>query len=358
MKALVFSDIHVHTHKRSTERLSDCLQVLEWVFQTAKDREIKHVLFLGDLFHERQQISTLTYWRVFEVFERNLSGTDIEIYCLLGNHDLWHHTKWDVSSVKPLRALPNVRVIDEPCMLDVAGFPVGFLPYTHDPIVDLERIEKDQKPEDLRLMCGHVAVDGALWNTMKSVKAEVSIEHDGDMIKVSPDIFHNWSKTLLGHYHAEQRMEYHVEYVGSPLQLSFGEAFQHKHIMVFDLETHKIDYLRNEFSPKHIVCPEVELHKFDLEGNFVRVLVDDISDSKLVDMKRNLTDTHKVGSLEIKQRATKEDDDKTIIEEAKAILYKEDEMLNAYIKAQEAKIDLDVGRLLTIGKDICRAHLE
>jgi DNA repair exonuclease SbcCD nuclease subunit len=101
-KVLLFTDLHIHNHKQSLQRLQDCLDVLRWAFQTARDREIKDVLFLGDLFHDRQKIQVMAYHNTFQVFEEY---RDLNIYLLLGNHDLWFHDKWDISSVMPLSAL-------------------------------------------------------------------------------------------------------------------------------------------------------------------------------------------------------------------------------------------------------------
>ena len=58
-KLLIFSDVHIHPHKRSVGRLQDCLDALEWVFKTAEEQSVDHILFLGDLFHNRQRIEIL-----------------------------------------------------------------------------------------------------------------------------------------------------------------------------------------------------------------------------------------------------------------------------------------------------------
>jgi DNA repair exonuclease SbcCD nuclease subunit len=125
-KVIVFADIHIACHKRSTERLQHCLDTLEWVFQTAISRGIKQLLFCGDLFHDRQKIDVQTYQRTFELFEDYVPKNNLEVYLLLGNHDLWHMQRWDISSVIPLRSVPGVTVVDRPCTLDVAVIRLVF----------------------------------------------------------------------------------------------------------------------------------------------------------------------------------------------------------------------------------------
>jgi|SaaInlV_100m_DNA_2_1039680.scaffolds.fasta_scaffold00102_25 DNA repair exonuclease SbcCD nuclease subunit len=364
-RVLLFSDLHIHPHKRKTERLEDCLKVLEWVFDTAIERGIENILFGGDLFHDRQKIDVLTYQRTFEIFDKKISewrkgNGEAKIWLLLGNHDLWHLKKHDVSSVYPLAAIDGVEIISEPCTRTICSnsegeeFQVSFLPYTHNPPEDLGKIEN--KSEN-KVLVGHIAIDNAVWNRLHGTRSEVSIEHDGDMIKVDTKIFDGWNQVFLGHYHAEQQLDFNTEYIGSPLQLSFGEAFQHKHIVQFDLKNNDKEYIRNTFSPQHFIIPEADLEKYVLDNNFIRVLVEDISDSKTIEMRQKLTEDNDVGSLEIQQSSKKKEEH--IVEDAKAILFKEEEMLDQYVDEVEKGSGLDTlekEHLLEIGKNILQSE--
>jgi len=60
-KVLLFTDLHIYPHTKSSERLQDCLDVLKWVFETRKEQNINNILFLGDLFHDREKIDIFTY---------------------------------------------------------------------------------------------------------------------------------------------------------------------------------------------------------------------------------------------------------------------------------------------------------
>jgi DNA repair exonuclease SbcCD nuclease subunit len=351
MQFLIFSDIHVFPHKKSQERLQDCLTTLEWVFQTAKDRGIKNILFCGDLFHDRQRIDVLTYQRTFEIF-RKFVGVDKDspkIYLLLGNHDLWHYEQWDVSSVYPLEAIAGVEVINKPCTVRIAGHDVSFLPYTHNPSEDLAKIKNTSKT---KILLGHIAIDGALLNVMHGTEAEVEVENDGDMTKVTADIFKGWDQVFLGHYHAEQKLGLNAEYVGSPLQLSFGEAFQHKHIIVFDPDTLEKEYIRNKFSPQHFIIPEDDIGKYKLDKNFIRVVVKDITSSNIVEMRNDIMSKHDVGSFEVKLAKRKVEDDLLMLDDAKSIMNQGDD-LKVFVEATEKQKglgELEKDELLRIGK--------
>jgi len=347
-KILLFSDVHVHAHKKSFERLKDCLKALDWALDTAKQRKIKDVVFAGDLFQDRQKIDVATYSLTFDTFIKHCDGS-INLWLLLGNHDMWYHDKWDISSVLPFSALPNVTVVNKACTLEVNGKEIDFLPYVRDPVTHLQNLEVvTKKRKGLKILVGHLAVHGAELNALYHNLADVQIEHDGDMVKVGPDLFTAWDQVFLGHYHGAQEIE-NIEYIGSPLELNFGEAFQEKHIIIYDLKNGKKEYVVNDFSPKHLIVNEDSVHNHDIENNFVRISVENRKSVEMLDLKKTIQ-AKKPGTLEIIQKPKKEQ--KQVVQDAKAILNKEDEMLETYVKEVETG-DMDKPHLVEIGKFIC-----
>ena len=345
-EVLIFSDAHVHPHKRRAERLEDCLKVVEWVFQTARDRGITNILFGGDLLHDRQKIEVYTYQRLFETLRRNMTG-GTNLFLLLGNHDLWYNENTSISSVVPFSSLPGVKIIDRPTRVqDICGATWDFIPFTHDPISAVNELKKE--PGQPMYCLGHIAVDGAVLHGDHT--ADVVLEHDGDMTRVSVELFSHYKSVVFGHYHCGQQLNEVVEYLGSPLELSFGEANQRKYILAIDCQSHQKTYIENTFSPKHLILRQEELGKHCLDGNFVQVIVEDFGATDLINVRKEITENSKVGSLEIKQR--KKRTDEHIIQDAKAILYKQDEMLTRYVD-EVGHAGLDREMLLKIGREIC-----
>ncbi len=160
--------------------------------------------------------------------------------------------------------------------------------------------------------------------------------------------------TILGHYHGAQKLSNKVEYIGSPLQLNFGEAFQDKHIIVLDLDTMKKKYIKNKFSPLHlIVTPDdVQNEAYNLSGNFVRIAVADIGQKDLVDLKRKIAKESKPLSIDMKQKDKKKDeDDSHIVEDARAILQDTKSMLKQYVEDVGVPDGLDQTKLLAVGDE-------
>lgn len=364
-KALIFSDLHLHAHKDRIDRLDDCLQVLDWIFHTAVKHRCNYLFFLGDLFHERAKIDVMNYLKTFEVVMKHMidDAADLDFYLLVGNHDMYHRTRWDVNSIKPISAIPRCHVIAQPTTMTFKGAAVDWMPYTEDQIRDIDKLKKSKEDSNFHLLLGHMAVHGAQTNLLYGMKSDVIAEFDNDMMPVDPAIFSPWKRTILGHYHGAQHLGDKVEYLGSPLQLSYGEAFQKKHVLILDLNTLKGEYIQNDFSPKHLIVTtkDIDDENYKLDGNFVRIGYENMSEIEKINLRRKITQDHKVLSLDFKPKDKKTELDQTVIEESKAILVDQDKMLASYIDTtglptvtdkKGATITLDKSRLLRTGEKV------
>jgi DNA repair exonuclease SbcCD nuclease subunit len=357
-KFLLFSDIHIFQHKKSEDRLKDCLDCLVWVFETAKKNQIKNILFGGDFFHDRSRIESIVLHETFSILKKYLDG-NINFYILLGNHDLWYFEKTSISSVTAVSALPNVYIIDEPKQIFIDGISWHFVPFTHNPIEDIEKLSNNN-PQD-SFFLGHLAVDGAKLNS-KGSTADVEIEHDGEMTKVGPKIFSNYKHAFLGHYHNAQTISSNTEYIGSPLQLSFGELEDKKNIIILEFieDDYIVNYVTNNFSPQHFEGNIETIMKIDpdlLKKSFVSVIVgneerDEINKNvklleeqgvSLIKIKKNVSETNQ--GNELKQ-----------VEIAKEILSQSDKMVKKFVEISTTELDKNL--LINCGLDIINKSQE
>lgn len=346
---LLFSDLHIHPHKKSLDRLEDCLRIIPWVFDTARKNNVKNIIFGGDFFHDRHKIDIYTYQKSFDALKQNIENTGINLWLLLGNHDLWFYENSDISSVHPFSSINGVNVISKPTRIKIDEINWDFLPFTQNPINSLKIL--DGFPGEKECLIGHIALNQAKMH--KGMYAsDIVIEHEGDVVFVDSDIFLEYENVFLGHFHSEQKVSEKVEYIGSPLQLSFGEAFENKHLIIFDTKTKKKTYIENDFSPKHLILKEEDLKKYDLEGNFLQLIVDDMSNVDIINLKKNLLNENKIIDFKIKQSKKNSQN----IDDVKDVVYNEKEMLEKYVS--KSKTDLDKDLLLKIGKKICEYKKE
>jgi len=288
---LLFSDLHVHPHKKDQQRTHDCLAVLQWVFDVAKKENVEYILFGGDLLHDRSKMDIYNYHKLFETLEKNLDGS-VKLYLLLGNHDLYMLEDTSVSSVTPFRSLRGVQIISQPTTIQIGESNWDCMPYTHDPISNLNIFSSEPKQD--KYLIGHIAIDGARLNSKGSIATDIEVELDGDMVKVQASCFGDYKHAFFGHYHSAQQLSPTAEYIGSPLQLSFGEAHEDKHIILLDTKTNKRKYIKNTFSPKHIVFKtdsviNIDDAKESAKNNFVIIEGTDKSEKETADLMTQLT---------------------------------------------------------------------
>lgn len=285
MKVLFTADFHLHTHKNSPQRLEDGLKVLEWANETAIKHGCKAAVCIGDLFQDRQKIQVFTYQKVFECFQKYADRVNWKM--LLGNHDLWFAEKWDISSVFPLQAIPNVEVISKPCSTVIGGVTFDWLPFVKNPVKALKEYFPETADRKNRVLCAHIAVDGAKMG--HSHTSDVSVEFEGDMVKVAPEAFDGWRHVLMGHYHLAQFLDERMQYVGSPYQINFSEANHAPHLLILDTEYMTIEYVENTFSPRHLIVNESDLNDVDMVNNFVQV-VGDLTKFDAFEVQRSLVE--------------------------------------------------------------------
>jgi hypothetical protein len=92
-----------------------------------------------------------------------------------------------------------------------------------------------------------------------------------------------------------------------------------------------------------------------LSKNFVRVIVESLSGADLIDMRKEISKDKDLGSLEIRQQ--KRSIEKQLIDDAKSILFKEEEMIDQYVDLVGTN-GLDREKLVKIGKLICEQEIK
>jgi DNA repair exonuclease SbcCD nuclease subunit len=294
----------------SIDKLHNCLECLEWIYDEAVRRGIKNVIFAGDLFHDRHKINTYAYDSTFTILQKYKDL--VNSYYVLGNHDLYYRTNSLISSVNPLAYVVNV--IDSPTKVTIDGRDIDFLPYTEKPSEDLAKI-----PKKAEILISHLSVQDAILNSKFKIKYTSDFEEK--IQDIPTDIFQDYRKVFLGHFHYRQKVTDKIEYIGSPLQLSFGEANDQKGYLILDLETLETEFVENTFSPKYYVFSyKDDLSSLDLDKQFVRITI---------------PQHENVNHLEIKNRITSDKNPKSI-----EMIFTQDDVSDTKITEELGKIDL------------------
>ncbi len=270
MRLLHFSDTHlgaeIHGRKDPETgmhtQLKDFLRCMDFMVETALERDVDAVLFTGDAYHFRRPDPLPQ--REFIRRIKTLSDRNIAILLLAGNHDLPpSYGEASALDIFNVISIPGVTFVRRP---DVVSLPtrkgelrVVCLPYLprrtlvsvdEEKSLDedgiqrlmgrrvqewLESLLRKSVPNDApTIFAGHIWIQGAEFSGSERVLSSVF----EPIIPPSVLRQRRFAYVALGHIHRHQAFEElkpHIVYAGSLGRLDFGEEKQTKGFVIVEL---------------------------------------------------------------------------------------------------------------------------
>ena len=224
------------------------------------------ILHLGDYYDSRQSINVKVLNLGVEIAEELSKIFTDGIYIIVGNHDVFGKNTNDVNSLKSIKWISSVTVVEEPVSLNLGGRSFFLMPWRKDQEAEAQCLE-ETSPHDY--LCCHCDIRGLKFNRYSSVEHGSSI-----------DKFRKFGKVYSGHIHYSQESE-NVKILGSPYELTRSDMANPKGITLLDLNTREETYFPNNFSPKHKRIEFSHLMNLSPEeaspifaNNFVDVMID------------------------------------------------------------------------------------
>jgi len=271
-KVAIFSDLHLGVHTNSSTWHDISLEWAQWYTAQLKSRNITDIIFCGDFFHNRSEITVNTLHhasKILQLFD------DFRLIMITGNHDSFFRHNSKVNSISIFNGRKNIEVIQEPKVLQVCGREMYFAPWG----TDVNEIHSCD------IVFGHFEIESFKMNTYKICDHGTKPD---DLFKHSPLI-------VSGHFHLREERKYGkntILYVGCPFELDFGDVDSVKGFYILDLKTMLFEFIENNFSPKHKKIKLSELIKIDnfdrkgkdiLGNNIIKLVVDRNIDSTDLD---------------------------------------------------------------------------
>jgi hypothetical protein len=262
----MITDTHLGVRNGSVEWLEIMKEYFHDFFIPLLKKEKKEGDFLvhvGDVFDSRHSLNLLIMNEGITIFEEIAKIMPIVI--ILGNHDIYKKNSNDVNSVKVLKWIPNIKVLEEPEVITVSGKKLLFMPWraTHQDESDCV----NNNPADF-LFC-HTDVQGLKFNK------NTVIESGLDLAQLKA-----FRKIYAGHIHYAQSKS-NFRMLGCPYPMTRSDINNEKGIWCLDIETEKELYFPNTISPKFIrvafekvLDMEESEAKAMFKNNFVDILVD------------------------------------------------------------------------------------
>ncbi len=242
MKFAFTADIHLSRYGQDKiedksnlpERLHSLKTVLDSMAKYCVENNIRVMIIGGDILHGKSIIYAIAQDIMIDYFSH--WSDFIKFYVLDGNHDLSGKGHNVVSALKPLRTIPNVTWIpfDEVARIG----DVLLVPYGPDMV---DKIKKT----NAKILISHFGLNEGVLNSGISIISDLSLKH----------LVGKYELVLLGHYHKPQeiiRDDINLYYVGSPIQLDWGEKNDYKRFLVVDSETLEVKSIPTEGYKQHI----------------------------------------------------------------------------------------------------------
>jgi DNA repair exonuclease SbcCD nuclease subunit len=214
------------------------------------------VIILGDLLDTKSVVRS----ECLNLYFEKLSKSKLSFYILVGNHD-YHNLQCEDHSLKTLKALSNVIIIDQVFQTEWATF----LPFIQDKSKLKEILEST--PED-HVVFGHFEVTQFDFGNGHICEDGLTLED-----------FSRFKRVISGHFHKHQVTD-NFTYLGTPFSHSFGEANQVKYIAEYEIIQDTLNLIQTTF-PQHVSLKldistktaDTKLKKFlkDNVNNIVRV---------------------------------------------------------------------------------------
>jgi len=285
-RVAVFSDLHLGVHLNSPTWHDIALNWAKWFKQELEEKDIKKIIFCGDFFHSRSEITVNTLHHAGKLL--NLFK-GFEIIMIAGNHDSFYKYDSRVNSISILDGRPNIEIIDTPTQKQIYGREIFLAPWGTG-IQDIG--ESDA-------IFGHFEIESFKMNTFKVCDEGFKSK---ELLKYAPLV-------ISGHFHLREEREYEngkILYVGSPFELDFGDANTTKGYYILDLNDMSYSFTPNKISPRHIkitLSDLIKINNFKKESrelfgkNIVKLSIDKIVDS--IDLEKITTKINTTSPLSL-----------------------------------------------------------
>lgn len=268
-KVAIFSDLHLGIYGNSTEWHKIALDWADWIVGDLKKRKIKDILFLGDFFHNRSEISVLTTHVASEIISK---FKEFNMIMVIGNHDCFYKNRADVHSLGLLKGHDNLTIVDNPLQITAFGKSLMFVPW----FVDVPEGKYDY-------LFGHFEIISFKMNNFKVC------DHGSDPMDF---LASKTDKVFSGHFHNRHSKKYNegsIHYVGNTFPMDFSDVGNTRGYHILDIETGDLEFFENSVSPKFIkiLLSEIgDVKEDDIQGNIVKLIIDkDVSDEEFEKFK-------------------------------------------------------------------------
>lgn len=266
-KVAIFSDLHLGVHSSSSQWHDVAVNWCRWFVEDLKRNNIKDIIFCGDWYHNRSEVSVDTLTVSATIFDML---QDFNLTVITGNHDLYFKHRTDVHSLNIVKGRKNVNVIDKPTAVELFDKTITFLPWGFG---------VDTLP-DGDICFGHLEIESFKMNCAKTCE---------DGMKAS-SLLRKFDLVISGHFHTRHERTFEagtILYVGNPFEMDFGDSNNQKGYYILDIDSMEYDFIPNNISPRY---KKVSLSEMVEAGTLTKQLIQTFTNNFVkVKIDRNIS---------------------------------------------------------------------
>jgi DNA repair exonuclease SbcCD nuclease subunit len=198
------------------------------------ENDIKTVVQMGDLFDRRKFINFNSLYLCRKYFFDKLKEHNIQLYALVGNHDVAFKNTLEVNSPNLLlNEYENVFLIEKFHTENFDGVDIDIVPWLCAD--NEEEIFQKIKSSKSQICFGHFEIDG--------FEMDRGNVHQGGLDRKT---LSKYDIVLSGHFHHKSSSD-NVTYVGTPYEMTWSDFDDPKGFHIFDTDNRELQFVKNTF---------------------------------------------------------------------------------------------------------------
>ncbi len=196
------------------------------------ENNIKTIVQMGDLFDRRKFINFNSLHLSRKYFFDKLRDNEIQLYALIGNHDVAFKNTLEVNSPKLLlNEYENVFIIEDFHTENFDGVNIDIIPWLCSD--NEENIFQKIKNSKSEICFGHFEIDG--------FEMDRGNVHQGGLDRKT---LLKYDIVLSGHFHHKSSSD-NITYVGTPYEMTWSDYNDPKGFHIFDTDIRELTFIKN-----------------------------------------------------------------------------------------------------------------
>lgn len=258
-------------------------------FPTVDEKNIRHIIHLGDLVDRRKYINFFTAAAMTDRFIKPIVAREITLDVIIGNHDVYHKNTNKLNAVERLYGgVSNLNIFTSPKEVDISGLNTLYLPWINieNQKETLELIESTK----CEVVFGHLELQG--FEMYKG-----SVAQTGTLDRKLLDKF---DTVFSGHFH-HKSSDGTITYLGTPYEMTWSDYDDPKGFYIFDTTTRELEFIQNPYRLfNKIFYDDSTLSEFEefnrdeykhIAESYVRVVVKNKDNPQLFDKFMRMVDS-------------------------------------------------------------------